>query len=57
MLVLPGLMAADGSTRVLRRFLMQLGYRVHGWGLGRNVGPSSEMARGLAQRLAELRHR
>ena len=56
-LVLPGLMAADGSTRTLRRFLMQLGYRAHGWGLGRNVGPSSEMARGLAQRLEELRQR
>jgi pimeloyl-ACP methyl ester carboxylesterase len=56
-LVLPGFMASDGSTRVLRRFLAQLGYRAHGWGLGRNVGPSSEMAGGLAQRLEELRRR
>lgn len=56
-LVLPGFMASDVSTGVLRRFLAQLGYRAHGWGLGRNVGPSSEMAQGLALRLEELRRR
>lgn len=56
-LVVPGFMASDVSTLVLRRFLARLGYRAHGWGLGRNVGPSSEMARGLAQCLEELRRR
>jgi pimeloyl-ACP methyl ester carboxylesterase len=56
-LVLPGFLANDASTRVLRRFLARLGYRAHGWGLGRNVGPSSEMSQGLAQRLQELRRR
>jgi pimeloyl-ACP methyl ester carboxylesterase len=38
-LVLPGLVASDLSTRLLRRFLRERGYVVHGWGLGRNYGP------------------
>lgn len=38
-LVLPGLGAGDTSTRLLRRYLGELGYDAHGWGLGRNLGP------------------
>lgn len=38
-LVLPGLLASDRSTRLLRGFLTGRGYEVHGWGLGRNYGP------------------
>src|ERR1700712_1344021 len=38
-LVLPGLVASDSSTRLLRRYLAGRGYDVHGWGLGRNLGP------------------
>jgi pimeloyl-ACP methyl ester carboxylesterase len=38
-LVLPGLIASDRSTRLLRDFLKRRGYEVHGWGLGRNYGP------------------
>ena len=38
-LVLPGLVASDRSTRLLRDFLTGRGYEVHGWGLGRNYGP------------------
>ena len=38
-LVLPGLVASDASTRMLRDFLKRSGYDVHGWGLGRNYGP------------------
>ncbi len=37
--VLPGLVAADSSTKLLRRYLKERGYDVHGWGLGRNLGP------------------
>jgi pimeloyl-ACP methyl ester carboxylesterase len=37
-LVLPGFTADDDSTVVLRRFLRALGYRAHGWRLGRNLG-------------------
>lgn len=33
-LVLPGLAAGDASTWVLRSYLMDRGYRVHGWKLG-----------------------
>jgi len=38
-LVLPGLVASDASTKLLRDFLTRRGYAVHGWGLGRNYGP------------------
>lgn len=37
-LVLPGLMASDVSTRPLRSFLATRGYAVSGWDLGRNYG-------------------
>jgi pimeloyl-ACP methyl ester carboxylesterase len=56
-LVLPGFMASDFSTGALRRFLRDRGYAAQGWQLGRNVGPSQEMADGLVRRLAELRRR
>ena len=36
-LVLPGFMASDSSTRPLRKLLCDLGYHASGWGLGRNV--------------------
>ncbi len=32
----PGLGASDLSTRPMRRMLADLGYKTHGWGLGRN---------------------
>lgn len=38
-LVIPGFMAGDVSTGVLRKFLSKRGYKVHGWGQGRNLGP------------------
>ncbi|MGD9946281.1 MAG: lipase family alpha/beta hydrolase [Burkholderiaceae bacterium] len=38
-LVLPGLLAGDGSTAPLRRFLRLKGYDAHGWEQGRNFGP------------------
>ena len=38
-LILPGFMATDSSTGVLRRYLDRLGYDVHAWELGRNLGP------------------
>jgi pimeloyl-ACP methyl ester carboxylesterase len=42
-LVLPGLMASDLSTRVLRTWLGKLDYPVVGWELGRNRGPTQEV--------------
>jgi pimeloyl-ACP methyl ester carboxylesterase len=40
-LVLPGFIANDVSTTVLRRYLRRLGYDAHAWQLGRNLGPRS----------------
>ena len=37
-LLLPGYGAGDGSTAILKSYLRLLGYRVRGWGLGRNSG-------------------
>src|SRR6201993_3292806 len=37
-LVLPGLIASDVSTRPLRAFLKSKGYAVSGWQQGRNLG-------------------
>ncbi|HET6393564.1 MAG TPA: alpha/beta hydrolase-fold protein [Blastococcus sp.] len=42
-LVLPGLLASDASTQVLRTWVRRLGYPVVGWALGRNRGPSKEI--------------
>ncbi len=36
-LVLPGFMATDFSTRPLRKLLDDIGYQSHPWGLGRNM--------------------
>lgn len=37
--VLPGFLASDLSTAPLRQYLEFLGYQVHAWELGRNLGP------------------
>ena len=56
-LVLPGWLASDRSTRTLRWFLRDRGYHAHGWRLGLNWGPTPEIRTGLATRLSELRQR
>ena len=53
-LVLPGFMASDGSTRPLRRMLAALGYQAHGWGLGRNVGPTERVVNDMPERVDRL---
>jgi pimeloyl-ACP methyl ester carboxylesterase len=53
-LVLPGLLASDVSTGLLRRYLGWLGYDVHGWQLGRNVGPTDVVMDELPRELAGL---
>jgi pimeloyl-ACP methyl ester carboxylesterase len=52
--VLPGLLASDTSTAVLRRYLRLLGYQVRGWTLGRNVGPTAAVLDGLPAVLSGL---
>lgn len=37
-MLLPGLFNSDRSNVAVRRHLMRMGYRVEGWGLGRNLG-------------------
>lgn len=41
-MILPGLLASDTSTARLRKTLSAAGYRVSGWGLGRNMGIASD---------------
>jgi len=56
-LVLPGWLANDRSTWALRRFLRDRGYHVHGWRLGRNLGPDAGTVAGLGRRFVALRAR
>ncbi len=53
-LVLPGLLAEDASTATMRMYLRSLGYEVHGWRLGRNLGPTAAILNGMTARLDEL---
>jgi pimeloyl-ACP methyl ester carboxylesterase len=53
-LVLPGLVTSDISTRPLRAFLKRQGYAVSGWGLGRNFGPRPGITDGMLTLLREL---
>ncbi|MEM7019664.1 MAG: alpha/beta fold hydrolase [Pseudomonadota bacterium] len=53
-LVLPGLMASDQSTEILRGFLTSRGYQSTPWGLGRNMGPTmSNLAARLGAKFEE----
>jgi len=53
-LVLPGFLADDASTAMLRRYLGERGYTTHSWGLGRNLGPRPTLGRRLASRVRDL---
>ena len=53
-LVLPGFMGGDGSTRTLRQFLKSLDYQPHGWGLGRNIGPTEKVLNELPELLERI---
>lgn len=53
-LVFPGLLAGDTSTRALRGFLGRQGYVASGWGLGRNLGLREGIRAGLVERLHRL---
>lgn len=57
-MVLPGFMAGDSSTGVMRRFLDSRGYETYPWELGRNLGLATigEEGAHLAQRLEDLYH-
>jgi pimeloyl-ACP methyl ester carboxylesterase len=53
-LVLPGLLADDRSTRPLRRLLKSAGYAAYGWRLGPNIGPTRRIIRGMDVVLDEI---
>jgi pimeloyl-ACP methyl ester carboxylesterase len=56
-LVLPGLMATDMSTGLLRRFVRGLGHTPWGWRLGRNLGPTQPILDGMPRALELLAER
>ncbi|HET7017039.1 MAG TPA: alpha/beta fold hydrolase [Streptosporangiaceae bacterium] len=53
-LVFPGFLSSDVSTRTLRRFLSRLGYQVRGWNLGRNLGPTDRVVDELPRAISAL---
>jgi alpha/beta hydrolase family protein len=53
-LVLPGLVASDRSTRPLRSFLKNRGYAVSGWQQGRNLGLRQGVQQGMVDLVREL---
>src|ERR1700738_1458597 len=53
-LVLPGLVASDTSTRPLRSFLKNRGYAVSGWRQGRNLGLRDGVQRAMVDLVHEL---
>jgi pimeloyl-ACP methyl ester carboxylesterase len=56
-LVLPGLLADDRSTRPLRRLLNRAGYTAYGWRLGTNIGPTRRIINGMDAVLGEITDR
>jgi pimeloyl-ACP methyl ester carboxylesterase len=54
-LVYPGLLASDLSTRPLRRLLRTLGHDARGWDQGRNLGARSGVFDDALQRLRAVR--
>jgi pimeloyl-ACP methyl ester carboxylesterase len=56
-LVLPGLLAGDRSTRPLRRLLNFAGYTAYGWRLGTNIGPTRRIISGMDTVLGEITDR
>src|ERR1044071_7386072 len=53
-LVLPGLVASDTSTRPLRSFLNNRGYAVSGWRQGRNLGLRQGVQHAMVDLVREL---
>jgi len=53
-MVLPGFLGGDGYNSALRRFLGSLDYAVHGWGMGRNLGPRNGVLESLERSLHRM---
>ena len=53
-LVLPGFLASDASTGLLRGYLSHMNYRAYPWRLGRNVGGVYRMRQQVRTRVADI---
>lgn len=53
-MVLPGFMASNSSTRPMRGLLSKLGYDVHGWDSGRNIRIDNALVARLEKQLDRL---
>ena len=53
-LVVPGFLASDRSTAVLRRALADAGFRTHGWHMGMNWGTRADTLDRLGARLGRV---
>jgi pimeloyl-ACP methyl ester carboxylesterase len=56
-LVFPGLMASDASTKPLRRFLEGKRYTTYGWDHGSNLGPKEGVLEHCLARVRQLRRK
>ncbi len=56
-MALPGFIASDYSTGVLRGFLQSIGFKPHRWRQGRNLGPRPGLEERLMERLERLNDR
>ncbi len=60
-LVVPGFLASDFSTKLLRTFLKSRNYQPYGWRLGRNMGRHSDPLTGcgpaIIRRLQDISHK
>jgi len=52
-LVLPGYMGGDGTTKLLRTFLKSRNYCAYGWELGRNLGQYSDPEQGCSAEIVD----
>lgn len=52
--VLPGFMADDPSTVVLRRYLDRMGYEAFAWDLGRNLGPRGDLEARMVEKVVAI---
>ena len=52
-LVMPGFMAGDMTTKLLRIFLKSRNYKSYGWNLGRNLGRYSDLENGCGKEIID----
>lgn len=53
-LIVPGFVASDRTTLELRRALAEVGWRVHGWDMGWNLGARADTVERLRARLEAI---